>query len=566
MKKLLFFILITISFLRINAQTHDYAKAQYLSTYFLGGQRCGNTNSWSHGACHTTDGQQVGKDLSGGWHDCGDNIKFHVTGGYTALAYLYGYDKFPEVYLDEYSQASSAPPSNGIPDILDEVKIQTDYLIKCVNGSTIYWEIGGSDDHDSFSEPVYNSQQNLYTDPSTNLPTNIRPVRSAVDGHSNAFGDAAAALALMAIKYKPYDAAYAQSCLTAAKAYYNAGKTNPTATGNYETDAQFYQFMKDARIHDNLGMAAIMLYRATTTSSYLDDAKNYANGLPTWEELSYYALNPLLFLELYKITDDSTYLNNIATLVDGLTNESCGYHHSTDWGSLRNAGSVALIAALYHQETQKIAAYNFAKSNIDFILGSHDGISDDAPKKRSFLIGYNELKGGYPKSPHHAAAFGKGADAWTLWSQEKATPGSVSYKHELKGGLAGGPESACDDFIDNISNYRSSEYCSYYNAAFTGAVAYINKVENNVLSTNDIRQTKTEIKIYPNPVTDKLSIKVMNGASVSSIKIVDFLGKVIYEEANTDKINLSGLKKGVYILDVISNLNKTPSYVKFIKN
>ena len=564
MKKSLIFLLIVISFFTSNAQTHDYAEAQYLSTYFLGGQRCGDSDSWLHGACHTTDGQAVAKDLSGGWHDCGDYIKFHVTSGYTALAYLYGYDKFPEVYLDEYSQAFSAPPANGIPDILDEVKIQTDYLIKCVNGSTIYWEIGGSDDHNSFSEPVYNSQQNLYTDPNTNLPTNIRPVRSAIDGHSNAFGDAAAALALMAIKYEPYDATYAQSCLTAAQVYYNAGKTNPSATADYTEFA--YEFMKTTEINDNLGMAAIMLYRATNTSSYLTEAINYASGLSKYQILSYYALNPLLFLELYEITNNSTYLNNIGALVNSLTNQSCGYYHFTDWGSLRDAGCVALVAALYHQQTQNATAYNFAKSNIDFILGSHGDISDDAPENRSFLIGYNELNGGYPKSPHHAAAFGKTSNAWTLFTQESNTPGSVLYEYELKGGLAGGPESACGNFVDNISNHRSSEYCSYYNAAFTGAVAYINKVENNVLSTNDIHQTKNEIKIYPNPVTEKLNIKVSNGFNVNNVRVLDLLGKVIYEEHNTNTIDLSALKKGVYILNTTSNLNKTPTYIKFIKN
>ena len=78
MKKFVLLIFIGCHF--ISGAQHDYPKAQYLSTYFLGAQRCGNTDSWIHGACHLQDGQQVGKDLTGGWHDCGDYIKFHHTG------------------------------------------------------------------------------------------------------------------------------------------------------------------------------------------------------------------------------------------------------------------------------------------------------------------------------------------------------------------------------------------------------------------------------------------------------------------------------------------------------
>ena len=130
MKKNVLFIFIFCHLVVLSQ--HNYPKAQHISTYFLGAQRCGNTNSWIHGACHLQDGQQVGKDLTGGWHDCGDYIKFHHTGPFTALMYLSGFDNFEAAYADNYSQANSAPPSNGIPDILDEVKIETDYLIKCI--------------------------------------------------------------------------------------------------------------------------------------------------------------------------------------------------------------------------------------------------------------------------------------------------------------------------------------------------------------------------------------------------------------------------------------------------
>ena len=46
---------------------------------FFGIQRCGNTHSQLHGACHVKDGSAIGHDLTGGWHDCGDHFKVSQT-------------------------------------------------------------------------------------------------------------------------------------------------------------------------------------------------------------------------------------------------------------------------------------------------------------------------------------------------------------------------------------------------------------------------------------------------------------------------------------------------------
>jgi endoglucanase len=72
---------------------------------------------------------QDGLDLSGGWHDAGDNLKFTITTAYSAYTLLKGYDAFPNSYEDIDDKDFSGNP-NGIPDILDEVKIGTDWLIK----------------------------------------------------------------------------------------------------------------------------------------------------------------------------------------------------------------------------------------------------------------------------------------------------------------------------------------------------------------------------------------------------------------------------------------------------
>ena len=519
---------------------HNYPKAQHLSTYFLGAQRCGNTDSWIHGACHLNDGQQIGKDLTGGWHDCGDYIKFHHTGPFTALMYLSGFENFTYSYADNYSQYKSAPPSNGIPDILDEVKIETDYLIKCLNNGTIYWQISDAKDHNSFSEPVTQSNE------SEEKGGGIRPVLSTKSGHSNALGNAASALALMSIIYKPYDNIYSITCLNAGKEYYKIATINPEGTADPDKFYGGTGGLETKGYADELGLAAAILFRATNDNNYLLSAESYSNvSANLWDEFYYGNVHPLLQVELYNLTQKKSYLDNIALKVNNYSLSTCGYYHSTNWGSLPFAGNASFLAALYHKLSGNIDAYNFAKSNINFILGSHEYISKDAPENFSFLIGYNELGGSYPKHPHHSAAFGKKVNAWTIYNNEKDNPGSETYLHELKGGLAGGPESECSNFNDNINNYISSEYCSYYGAGFMGGLAAVNTIENNLTATQ-----KSETDLIPRISYLSDSRARININPPASLYVYSMNGKYIMKSQKSSEhiLNFRGLKYGVYFI------------------
>ena len=132
---------------------NDYREALNMGLKFYGGQRCGNTNNWmlinnpnvNRKYCHTKDGKgsvnnggNGNYDLTGGWHDHGDHIKVATTMGYSALSLLIAYDLWPEAFQDNYDEAYGS--GNDIPDVLDEVKIATDYFIKSFldNGSFVY--------------------------------------------------------------------------------------------------------------------------------------------------------------------------------------------------------------------------------------------------------------------------------------------------------------------------------------------------------------------------------------------------------------------------------------------
>ncbi|RCW49643.1 glycoside hydrolase family 9 protein [Paenibacillus prosopidis] len=76
----------------------------------------------------------ITKDVSGGWWDAGDLGKY-VTVGATAISdLLWAYESFPSQFQDH---SLNIPESgNGIPDLLDEIKVETDFILKMQDEAT----------------------------------------------------------------------------------------------------------------------------------------------------------------------------------------------------------------------------------------------------------------------------------------------------------------------------------------------------------------------------------------------------------------------------------------------
>ncbi|WP_172277240.1 BspA family leucine-rich repeat surface protein [Chryseobacterium sp. LAM-KRS1] len=82
------------------------------------------------------------------------------------------------------------------------------------------------------------------------------------------------------------------------------------------------------------------------------------------------------------------------------------------------------------------------------------------------------------------------------------------------------------------------------------------------LSTSEVL-SQNEIRIYPNPAADYIYIKNVKG--FNTYKIFDMSGRIILQDLlNDEKINISSLIKGNYILQIITK-DKVQS-LKFIKN
>src|SRR5690606_1702539 len=73
------------------------------------------------------------------------------------------------------------------------------------------------------------------------------------------------------------------------------------------------------------------------------------------------------------------------------------------------------------------------------------------------------------------------------------------------------------------------------------------KVDENTLDVNNLT-------VYPNPATEKATIRTSNGLQIEQVRVLSVLGAEIYQQkaanAQEHSIDLSGLASGMYNIEV----------------
>lgn len=211
--------------------------------------RCGLTLSAefageaAHNACHSREAQtkeeaMIRKDVSGGWHVDEIGSRDVVKGCQTIHSLLLSY----ELYPDAYGDAMKIPESgNGIPDLLDEVKYEIDWLLKM---------------QDEKSGAVYASV--------SSVDNKTAGYILYIDGITmDATIHFAAAMARFSYLYQSYDLEFATLCLKAADRAYRYAE-------QYLADISQEQYFH----------AAAELYRATGGYQYHNVVKSYLEQNP----------------------------------------------------------------------------------------------------------------------------------------------------------------------------------------------------------------------------------------------------------------------------------------------
>jgi len=568
MNRPLFVLLISFSLLTVNLSalaqgfaTQDYKKALWMTTRMYGGQRSGENNwlIYNHlpagvpealrGKSFINDKDTDGYDLSGGWHDCGDHVKYGQTEFYSAYMLLKAYAEFPEGYDDyysydykgyktsgEWSWEGNKHDPNGIPDILDEVKHATDYFIKCTrNASTFYYQVGNSHyDHNKWVTSV--KMQTLPVgdggDP--------RPVyKNPNDASMPSF--CGATLALMSRMYRPFDPAYADLCLQHAQYAYSYAKAHPGTVGAFE--GGFYGANKNWK--DDFATMCAELYWATNNDTYKTEAfqftlhkdnagayditgNNFGFDYENNGEIAIYNLAVLGKSGAKSIFN--TIINDLylaKTLPDGQFSSG-----NTSWGVLRYNANAALLVALWQKLNGTDATpHKFIYDNIDYILGKNSA-------NYSFIVGFGANS---PKHPHHRNVY--------LNDENPADGGPkmamvIPEKNKQVGLLVGGSRSP-SSYIDHIDQYVYSESGIDYNACLVGALAFINSKLAPV-NTGKFGKTTPDLGASQS-ICGKTSIVLDSKVSVDNVKTFTWYkdGAVISPASKTQN-TLTVTEAGVY--------------------
>ncbi len=298
-----------------------YAGHQETLLEFMRQQRCGYNPSLDM-VCHEKDGRSfygpmpdsTYLDLSGGWHDAGDQLKYLITGSYATAHLLLTFDLYPDRFADRYN-ALGQPGSNGIPDVLDEAKWGLDWIHKMhPSPDVLFHQIADDRDHRGFKIPDEdnsdygwgaNSYRAAYV--ATGNPQGLGKYKSEATGLANLAGRSAAAMALAARIWEEHlqDTVYAAKCRKAALSLYALGRKQEGYQQGNSYGAP-YRYNEETWA-DDMEWGAAELYALTKEPVYLDQAKEYAlqsSNQDAWtvrDTAAHYQLYPFVNMGHYAL-------------------------------------------------------------------------------------------------------------------------------------------------------------------------------------------------------------------------------------------------------------------------
>ncbi|MGA3026631.1 MAG: glycoside hydrolase family 9 protein [Bryobacteraceae bacterium] len=244
-----------------------FSRTFYLAMRAFYGQRCGiavdlgpEFPGYSHPACHlrpeyhVSSGKTGPAPALGGWHDAGDYGRYIVNSGITTGTLLWTWEMFgPRISRLNLHIPESG---NGMPDILNEVRWNLDWMLSMQDQDGGVWHKEVSEQFGGFVMPD--------KDP---LPVYVIGTGSSPYKSSCATADFAAVMAIAGRVYGPYDAAFARRSMDAARRAWRWLDQNPNVlfrnppgvrTGSYS----------DADCGDERLWASAELWRSTRDKVY----------------------------------------------------------------------------------------------------------------------------------------------------------------------------------------------------------------------------------------------------------------------------------------------------------
>jgi len=329
---------------------------------FLKVQRCGATKPLLHEPCHLYDSPKVfgeegvgSLDVTGGWHDAGDYIKFLNSTAYTTYLLLFSYE-FDRTKF-EFDR-----DKNGEPDVLEEAKIGIDWLLRaCYKKDKFITQVQDLRDH-SFTWRLPENDSLRYD----------RPAFSGIGKNMVGIVSATFSLASRIWRERFSDQKNADKWLSTAKEIYQVRNAVP------DVDVVQSGMYQDSRFWGKLALGAIELYKSTKETKYLTDSFVYGDSAKADYWWSWGDIDALAH---YRIAEHNprfkNYLQkNLIVFNENKNKMIFGEGTVYSWGTTNTFLGIALQAILWKRLT-KSSEYDTLKFfQRDFILGKNPwGIS-----------------------------------------------------------------------------------------------------------------------------------------------------------------------------------------------
>ncbi|CAG2243608.1 E3.2.1.4 [Mytilus edulis] len=306
---------------------YNYDEVLMKSIMFYLAQRSGklpanNPIPWREDSALNDRGQN-GEDLTGGWYDAGDHVKFGLPQASAVTLLTWG--------LLQYKDAYNA--SGQLDEMYDCIRWSLEWLLKCHTGKNeLYIQVGdGNLDHSFWGRP-----EDMTMDRPSFKVTSDKP-------GSDVAGEYAAAMAVASIVFKDKDPAFSIKLLNHSKEIYTFGKTYPGLFRDSVKGAGY----GTSDYKDEMAVGAGMLYLATNNSQYLTDAESFHQHGNQWGQSweNKYTASMVGFTipdhqkDVYKQDIETTFGNWLpgATGPSAVPYTPKGLAYRTKWGSLRHA-------------------------------------------------------------------------------------------------------------------------------------------------------------------------------------------------------------------------------------
>lgn len=343
-------------------------------------QRCGPTNPLMHKVCHLQDATKVigysdssAIDLTGGWHDAGDYIKFVYTTAFTTYLLIFSYEFDPDKFSFDLD-------NDSVPDILQEAKVGLDFLLRC-----------------NFSEEAFITQVQDDRDhkvgwrmPENDTLTFDRPAFVKMNKSQIGIYSAALAIASRIWKERFLDNIFANKCLNASEKIFRLRNK----ISDYKDDEKYYN---QNEFNSKLALGALEIFKSKDDKNYLSLALEYGKNIAENNWWSWGDFNALVFYKLAEFDNQfAEKLKNILSFYKSYSDSNLfSLAHQYNWGTTHSIAGVVLSSILYKKLTGSEDFDNLAGLNRDFILGRN-------PWGKSFISGIGK---NFPRKIHHQIAF-----------------------------------------------------------------------------------------------------------------------------------------------------------------